>query len=157
MPCSMALISLCCWFILLTQACGSPCGGAEYKKLNDAQKADCVDYIYKMSDQLAKSSVSKYEPDSWVTKAEKAEKMGISATDFVVAKAKTSGLEGLKDKDGNTIKNSKGLLVMEQIYSISGLTSKQREYLFEAMGVGKEVRHYNKALVQQELRKMRKK
>ena len=130
---------------------------AEYKKLNDAQKADCVDYIYKMSDQLAKSSVSKYEPDSWVTKAEKAEKMGISATDFVVAKAKTSGLEGLKDKDGNTIKNSKGLLVMEQIYSISGLTSKQREYLFEAMGVGKEVRHYNKALVQQELRKMRKK
>lgn len=130
---------------------------AEYKKLNDEQKADCVDYIYKMSDQLAKSSVSKYEPDSWVTKAEKAEKMGISATDFVVAKAKTSGLEGLKDKDGNTIKNSKGLLVMEQIYSISGLTSKQREYLFEAMGVGKEVRHYNKALVQQELRKMRKK
>lgn len=129
----------------------------EYKKLNDSQKANCVELIYKMSDQLAKSSVSKYEPDSWVTKAKKAEQMGISATDFVVAKTKTSGIVSLKDKEGSPIKNSKSLLVMEQIYTIGGLTSKQREYLFEAMGVSEGVRHYNKSLVQQELRKMRKK
>lgn len=129
----------------------------EYKKLNDSQKANCVELIYKMSDQLAKSSVSKYEPDSWVTKAKKAEQMGISATDFVVAKTKTSGIVSLKDKEGSSIKNSKSLLVMEQIYTIGGLTSKQREYLFEAMGVSEGVRHYNKALVQQELRKIRKK
>ena len=129
---------------------------SEYRKLNNADKAQCVDYVYKLSDQLAKSSVSKYEPDSWVTKAVAAEKKGISITDFVIARTKASGVESLKDKDGETIKNSKSLLIMEQIYSIEGLTSSQRVVLFEAMGVSEKVSHYNKALVQQELRKMRK-
>lgn len=127
----------------------------EYKKLTNEEKVRCVKDIYTLTDQIAKSKFSKYEPESWVTKAIAGEKKGISATDYVIARAKTSDVESLKDKNGKTIANSKGLLVMEQIYSIDGLTSDQRQYLFSAMGVGKKIIHYNKALVQQELRKMR--
>lgn len=128
---------------------------SEYKKLTNEEKVQCVKDLYTLTDQIAKSKVSKYEPESWVTKAIAGEKKGISATDYVIARAKTSDVESLKDKNGDTIANSKGLLVMEQIYSIGGLTSDQRQYLFSAMGVGKKIIHYNKALVQQELRKMR--
>lgn len=128
---------------------------SEYKKLTNEEKVRCVKDLYTLTDQIAKSNVSKYEPESWVTKAIAGEKRGISATDYVIARAKTSDVESLKDKNGETIANSKGLLVMEQIYSIGGLTSDQRQYLFSAMGVGKKIIHYNKALVQQELRKMR--
>lgn len=128
---------------------------SEYKKLTNEEKVRCVKDLYTLTDQIAKSKVSKYEPESWVTKAIAGEKKGISATDYVIARAKTSDVESLKDKNGETIANSKGLLVMEQIYSIDGLTSDQRQYLFSAMGVGKKIIHYNKALVQQELRKMR--
>jgi hypothetical protein len=128
---------------------------SEYKKLTNEEKVQCVKDLYTLTDQIAKSKVSKYEPESWVTKAIAGEKRGISATDYVIARAKTSDVESLKDKNGETIANSKGLLVMEQIYSIGGLTSDQRQYLFSAMGVGKKIIHYNKALVQQELRKMR--
>ena len=128
---------------------------SEYKKLTNEEKMRCVKDLYTLTDQIAKSKVSKYEPESWVTKAIAGEKKGISATDYVIARAKTSDVESLKDKNGETIANSKGLLVMEQIYSIDGLTSDQRQYLFSAMGVGKKIIHYNKALVQQELRKMR--
>lgn len=128
---------------------------SEYKKLTNEEKVRCIKDIYTLTDQIAKSKVSKYEPESWVTKAISGEKKGISATDYVIARAKTSDVESLKDKNGETIANSKGLLVMEQIYSIDGLTSNQRQYLFSAMGVGKKIIHYNKALVQQELRKMR--
>ena len=128
---------------------------SEYKKLTNEEKVQCVKDLYTLTDQIAKSNVSKYEPESWVTKAIAGEKKGISATDYVIARAKTSDVESLKDNNGETIANSKGLLVMEQIYSIGGLTSDQRQYLFSAMGVGKKIIHYNKALVQQELRKMR--
>ena len=128
---------------------------SEYKKLTNEEKVQCVKDFYTLTDQIAKSKVSKYEPESWVKKAISGEKKGISATDYVIARAKTSDVESLKDKNGETIANSKGLLVMEQIYSIGGLTSDQRQYLFSAMGVGKKIIHYNKALVQQELRKMR--
>lgn len=128
---------------------------SEYKKLTNEEKVRCVKDLYALTDQIAKSKVSKYEPESWVTKAIAGEKKGISATDYVIARAKTSDVESLKDKNGETIANSKGLLVMDQIYSIDGLTSDQRQYLFSAMGVGKKIIHYNKALVQQELRKMR--
>ena len=66
-------------------------------------------------------------------------------------------MESLKDTDGETITNSKSLLIMEMIYNTKGLTESQRQALFEDFGVGKTVKHYNKALVQQKLAEMRKK
>ncbi len=130
---------------------------AEYKKLTDAEKVQCVDLIYIFTDQMAKTSVSKYTPDSWVKKASEAEKKGISVTDFVIAKTKAAPVESLKDSKGNAIQYSKSLLIMERLYTIPGLTSEQRRILFIDLGVSEKVAHYNKALVQQELNKMRKK
>lgn len=130
---------------------------AEYKKLTDAEKVQCVDLIYTFTDQMAKTSVSKYTPDSWVKKASEAEKKGISVTDFVIAKTKAAPVESLKDSKGNAIQYSKSLLIMERLYTIPGLTSEQRRILFIDLGVSEKVAHYNKALVQQELNKMRKK
>ena len=80
------------------------------------------------------------------------------------AQANTEGIKavvkGKKDEDGNpvleTIDNSPGLCKMQAIYQIPGLNDKQRAYLFEACGVGKSIRHYNKAKVKQELDKMEK-
>lgn len=130
---------------------------AEYKKLTDAEKVQCVDLIYTFTDQMAKTSVSKYTSDSWVKKASEAEKKGISVTDFVIAKTKVSPVEALKDSKGNSIQYSKSLLIMERLYTIPGLTSEQRRILFIDLGVSEKVAHYNKALVQQELNKMRNK
>lgn len=75
---------------------------------------------------------------------------------FLVAYQSTTGIESLKDKDGETIKNSSGLQKMKAIYDIPGLNDTQRKYLYEACGVGKSIRHYNKAKVNEELAKMRK-
>lgn len=130
---------------------------AEYKKLTDAEKVQCVDLIYTFTDQMAKTSVSKYTPDSWVTKAAEAEKKGISVTDFVIAKTKVAPVEALKDSKGNSIPYSKSLLIMERLYATPGLTSEQRRILFIDLGASEKVAHYNKSLVQQELNKMRKK
>ena len=61
----------------------------------------------------------------------------------------------VKDADGKTIDNSRGLQRMEAIYNVSGLTDEQRRYLFECFDVGKAVIDYNKAKVEEELKKMR--
>ena len=46
---------------------------------------------------------------------------------------------------------------MEMVYNTPGLTEKQRQAMFEYLGVGKTVRHYNKAVVEQKLTETRKK
>lgn len=46
---------------------------------------------------------------------------------------------------------------MKAIYAIPGLNDEKRAYLFEAFGVGKKVKHYNKNCVAEHLEKMRKK
>ena len=92
---------------------------------------------------------------SWVKKAQDGKKVGISISEYIVAYALTRNIEGIKDKNGETIDNSKGLQIMEKVYSIKGLSDKERKYLFEALGVGKKIQHYSKALVESELNKMR--
>lgn len=129
-----------------------------YKKLNDEQKVDAIANAYKLSNQIAKTKISSYKPEAWVQKAIDAEKStGVKMEAFLIAKAKTADLESIKDKNGDSITNSKGLLIMQQIYSIPGLTDKQRAALFESFGVGKEIRHLNKAAVDEKLQRIEKK
>lgn len=129
-----------------------------YKGMNDEKKAKAVEDSYTLANQLAKSKISDYAPDSWVLKAMEAKKSyNIPYSTFVAVRAELSDLESLKDADGDTITNSLGLLKMEAIYNMKGLTDKQRQALFEYMGVGKNVIHYNPALVKQKLAVMRKK
>lgn len=92
--------------------------------------------------------------DKWILKAQEAQKKyGIKPEIYVALKTQVSDLESVKDRNGETIPNSKGLLIMQVVYNMPGLSEKQRNALFEYLGVGKSIRHYNKALVSEKVRK----
>lgn len=98
---------------------------------------------------------SDYEiTDKWILKAQEAEKKyRIKPEVYIALKTQVSDLESVKDRNGETIPNSKGLLIMQAIYNTPGLSEAQRNALFEYLGVGKSIRHYNKALVNEKVRK----
>ena len=92
--------------------------------------------------------------DKWVLNAQEAQqKYGIKPEIYVALKTQVSDLESVKDRNGETIPNSKGLLIMQAVYNMPGLSEKQRNALFEYLGVGKSIRHYNKALVNEKVQK----
>ena len=122
--------------------------------MSDQDKAAAVEKADKLANQQAKQKVGGYKPESWIIKAAEAEKKhGIDQETYVLLNTQTAGIESLKDKDGETIPNSKGLLIMQAVYNMPGLSEKQRNALFEYLGVGKSIRHYNKALVNEKVRK----
>jgi hypothetical protein len=128
-----------------------------YKAMSDTEKVKAVREAYDLANQIAKASISDYETDSWISKAMTAERLyKIPVETYIGLRSQMAGVESLKDKNGDTIENSASLLKMQIIYNTSGLTDKQRQALFEYFGVGKKVRHYNKALVDQKIKEMRK-
>ena len=129
----------------------------KYQAMSDQDKVVAVENAYKLANQQAKQKVGGYEPESWIIKAAEAEKKyGVDQETYVLLKTQTAGIESLKDKDGESITNSKGLQIMETIYGYSQLTDKQKQAMFEYLGVGKTIRHYNPAKVKEELAKMKK-
>ena len=131
---------------------------SEYKTMSDAEKAAAVKNVYDLANQTAKEKVSTYEPQQWVENAVEAErKYRISRETYAALRAMTAGIEGLKDKDGETIQDSKGLQIMEVIYNTPGLNDSQRAAMAEYLGVGKKVRKLNKAAVTEKLERLRKK
>jgi hypothetical protein len=137
-----------------------------YSGLDDSDRAAVLTYVTSYANAIAKEEfllskdvVYDFGSLSWVVKARDGKKVGLSVEDYIVAKTLSRGINsGLKDKEGETIDNSRGLLIMSAVYSnpaFAALPEKQRLYLFESLGVGKDVRHWNKALVEQELAKMR--
>lgn len=131
-------------------------GLASYKSMSDGDKADAVAKAYEYANIVGKMSVSNYQTDGWAAKAiDTVKKTGISEAQYIALYLAKGGIEGLKDKNGDTISNSEGLQIMELVYQQKGLSDKQRAALFEDFGVGKSIRHYNKALVEEKLRKMR--
>lgn len=129
----------------------------QYKSMSEEDRVNAVKEAYDLANQQAKASISDFQKESWMEKAADAEKKyGISQDVYISLKTQASGIQSLKDKDGETIDNSKGLQIMEMIYDTPGLTEKQRQAMFEYLGVGKSIRHYNKSLVKEKLAKMRK-
>ena len=129
----------------------------QYKAMTNEQKVRAIEEVYDYANQTAKAAVSGYKVEAWVEKVQDAKKHGISPETYICLKTKTAGIESLKDKNGETIDNSKGLQIMQMVYNTTGLTEEQRKAMFEYLGVGKAIRHYNKSLVDQKLEKMRKK
>ncbi|MBQ3557881.1 MAG: hypothetical protein IJA11_08830 [Oscillospiraceae bacterium] len=133
-------------------------GSQAYRKMSDAEKAEAVGLVYDYANATAKTKVSAYKPEGWIAKAVKTEKAaGVKAEQYVTLYLAQKNIESLKEADGDTIANSKSLLVMEMVYDVKGLTDAQRLALFEDFGVGKSVIHYNKTLVQVKLNEMRRK
>jgi len=135
-------------------------GKQSYMSLTSDEKAAVLNQITEYVSAVAKAEYLKTkgiekELEGWITEAQEAKSVGLTVGEYIIAKNAAKGIESLKDKDGETITNSKGLQVMEAVYGVQGLKEKQREYLFEAFDVGKSVRHYNHAAVKEQLAKMR--
>lgn len=131
-----------------------------YKGMSDADKAKAVKLAYDYANQMAKSNVVGFSADSWVTDAREAyEKYHLPISTFIAARVATSGIVSLKNKNGNGISNSKGLLRMKAIYELfPNITKQQRDFLFSSIDdIGDGVRGYTKAEVNAALSEMKRK
>lgn len=129
-----------------------------YRAMSEEEKVQAVKNAYDLATQTAKAEISDFGTESWVRKAVEAqEKYSIPRGTYITLKTQVSGLESLKDREGETIDNSRSLLIMEAVYNTPGLSDKQRQAMFEYLGVGKKVRNLNKAAVREKLKWMRKK
>lgn len=127
-----------------------------FRAFTDEQKDKALSSAETYAKKTALHETDKtYEiTDKWVLKAQEAQKKyGIKPEIYVALKTQVSDLESVKDRNGETIPNSKGLLIMQAVYNMPGLSEKQRNALFEYLGVGKSIRHYNKALVNEKVQK----
>lgn len=127
-----------------------------FRAFTDEQKDKALSSAETYAKKMALHETDKtYEiTDKWVLNAQEAQKKyGIKPEVYVALKTQVSDLESVKDRNGETIPNSKGLLIMQAVYNMPGLSEKQRNALFEYLGVGKSIRHYNKALVNEKVRK----
>nr|DAR10788.1 MAG TPA: hypothetical protein [Caudoviricetes sp.] len=127
-----------------------------FRAFTDEQKDKALSSAETYAKKTALHETDKtYEiTDKWVLNAQEAQKKyGIKPEVYVALKTQVSDLESVKDRNGETIPNSKGLLIMQAVYNMPGLSEKQRNALFEYLGVGKSIRHYNKALVNEKVRK----
>lgn len=113
--------------------------GGAYQAASDAGKAEMVEMAYEYARATAKAAVSSYQLDGWVEKARKAERSGVPVSRYIPLYVQQKGVESIKGADGEPIDNSRGLLVMEDVYGVNGLTDKQRQQLFEDFGVGDKV------------------
>ena len=132
-------------------------GSTAFQKFSADQKDKALSSLETYAKKTALQSVagSDYEiTDKWILKAQEAEKeYRIKPEVYIALKTQVSDLESVKDRNEETIPNSKGLLIMQAVYNMPGLSEKQRNALFEYLGVGKSIRHYNKALVNEKVRK----
>lgn len=78
------------WLTELTQS-------AAYRNMSNEEKVECIDYIYKAANEVAKAKVvSSYEPTKWVKEA----MSGAGVANTAIAKTAMSGMTG-EDYDGD--------------------------------------------------------
>ncbi len=133
-----------------------------FESLGDEQRERFEKNLASYSLSMTKDSqIEDFDMDSkWMIACRDAKKAcGLSESQFLIAYSAQGGIQkGLVNREGETIENSRSLLKMQAIYAaFPNLPDKQRAYLYEACGVGKTVRHYNRVKVDEELRKMEQK
>ena len=143
-------------------------GSKSYQSMTDEQKVKAISDAYDLANKLAKKAVApEYKVDSWVEKAAEAEKKHrIPQHTYVSLYSRTSGMESLrykdkdkdKDKDGkpDAIPGSRSLRIMMEVFNTPGLSDKQRQAMFQYLGVSKDFWHWNWTLVQERLKRMEK-
>lgn len=97
------------WLTELTQS-------AAYRNMSNEEKAECIDYIYKAANEVAKAEVvSSYEPTKWVKEA----MSGAGVANTAIAKTAMSGMTGEDyNGDGKSDAYSK---IDKQLAYINGL------------------------------------
>lgn len=141
-------------------------GSKSYQSMTDEQKVKAISDAYALANKLAKKAVApEYKVDSWVEKAAEAEKKHrIPQHTYVSLYSRTSGMESLRykdkdvDKDGkpDAIPGSRSLRIMMEVFNTPGLSDKQRQAMFQYLGVSKDFWHWNRTLVQERLKRMEK-
>lgn len=141
-------------------------GSKSYQSMTDDQKVKTISDAYDLANKLAKKAVApEYKVDSWVEKAAEAEKKHrIPQHTYVSLYSRTSGMESLRykdkdvDKDGkpDAIPGSRSLRIMMEVFNTPGLSDKQRQAMFQYLGVSKDFWHWNRTLVQERLKRMEK-
>lgn len=141
-------------------------GSKSYQSMTDDQKVEAISDAYDLANKLAKKAVApEYKVDSWVEKAAEAEKKHrIPQHTYVSLYSRTSGMESLRykdkdvDKDGkpDAIPGSRSLRIMMEVFNTPGLSDKQRQAMFQYLGVSKDFWHWNRTLVQERLKRMEK-
>lgn len=144
---------------------------AIYGTLSDKEKVVAVEKAYDFASQLAKASVTGYDPSKWtgeapegavvpdkwvMNAAQDAAEYGISVGDYVATYAKVKDATSYTDKNGETVDNSKSLKIAAAIYDL-GLETAQAKKLMEDFGVNKTVRGYSEAMTRRKLESMQKK
>ena len=107
----------------------------EYAKLSDREKSAAIQEAYNYAKQTAKSSISGYTVDNWVSELNKS---GVNKGLYFSIKAKTSGIESNKDAQGNTIENSKSLKIKDIIDNTTSNEANKKK-LYDLFGVNKKV------------------
>lgn len=97
------------WLTELTQS-------AAYRNMSNEEKVECIDYIYKAANEVAKAEVvSSYEPTKWVKEA----MSGAGVANTAIAKTAMSGMTGEDyNGDGKSDAYSK---IDKQLAYINGL------------------------------------
>lgn len=134
-------------------------GYAAYSGLDDEDRnrLETAAWTYAEETALAANSGGKAPVSTkWVQNAQEAQKKyGIKPGTYALLKTQAGQLKGIKDAEGETITNSKGLQIMEVIYSTKGLNDRQRAAMAEYLGVGEKVRKLNRAAVEAKLDQLR--
>lgn len=115
-------------------------------------------WSYAEQTALADHSGGQYTVDAkWMLNAREArEKYRIPEGTFLALRAQAAGIQSLKDKDGESIKDTKGLQIILAVYDVPGLTDRQRQALYAYLGVGKSIRNMNRAAASAKLERLRK-
>ena len=132
-----------------------------FQGMDDETRDKALKAAYDLADKsaLADHSDGQYEVSTkWMLNAREArEKYRIPESTFLALRAQASGIRSLTDKDGESIKDTKGLQIILAVYDVPGLTDKQRQALYAYLGVGKSIRNMNKAAARAKLERLRKK
>lgn len=132
-----------------------------FQGMDDETRDKALKAAYDLADKsaLADHSDGQYEVSTkWMLNAREArEKYRIPESTFLALRAQASSIRSLTDKDGESIKDTKGLQIILAVYDVPGLTDKQRQALYAYLGVGKSIRNMNKAAARAKLERLRKK
>lgn len=135
-------------------------GSWAFQMLSDEGKDKSLSYAntYAEETALASTAGGRYTiTTKWVQEAQEAQqKYRIDPGVFAACRAAASECKTLKDRDGKTIDKSRGMQIMEMLFR-SGLNEQQRKAMYEYLGVPENMRHWNRARVDEQLKIARRK
>lgn len=135
-------------------------GSSIFRSLSDESKDKALGYAntYAEETALAAAAGGRYTiTTKWVQEAQEAQqKYRIDLGLFAACRAAASECKTLKDRDGKAIDKSRGMQIMEMLFR-SGLNEQQRKAMYEYLGVPENMRHWNRARVDEQLKIARRK